>query len=84
MSVQLSIYLRELRVFQGLSLNDAASQIGVGDKAVIEAWETGKETPSLNLCDRIAKTYEVSEDEIFEVLTIESLEPAKNKSLKFQ
>ena len=64
----LGFYLKELREKQGLSLKEAAENIGSLSFEVIARWERGEVVPPLGLAAQIAATYGVSEDEVKEIL----------------
>ncbi len=58
--------LRFLRGRDGYSINEIAKNLGIKNRSTYYAWERGDSQPSLSMILKIAKTYDVSLDELLQ------------------
>lgn len=65
--LKFSIYMKELRLKAGFSVDEAARKIGVG-VSTVEDWERGLSFPSELSAQRISSVYKVSQQEWLEAL----------------
>ena len=66
--------LLELRRGQGLSQEDVAEQLGVSRQAVAK-WESGETVPDILNCEKLAKLYDVTLDELVNYESQDSMLP---------
>jgi len=58
--------LKQLRTVSGYTQKSVASLLGV-DQSTVALWESGKTMPRASLLPRIAKLYNCTVDELFEL-----------------
>ena len=66
--------LRELRVKRGLTQEDLAERVGVSRQTIISV-ESGRYNPSITLAYKLARTFDVSIEDLF--LCAEQIEEEK-------
>ena len=67
-----------LRKEQGMTQLELAQQMGVTDKAVSK-WERDLSCPDISVFPRLAQIFHVTTDELMQVETVGSQQPAKEK-----
>lgn len=70
---QLGDFLKEKRQNAGLSQGDVSKKLGYGTPQFISNWERGISSPPINALKKIASLYNISADELFEVLLEETI-----------
>jgi len=78
----LALFLKDSRVRCGLSQGDVAKQLGYTTPQYVSNWERGLATPSSRVLYKLAALYQVSADELYEILLRQVLERTERELRK--
>lgn len=70
---KLAQFLKDKRTHSGLSQKDVATKLGYSTSQFISNWERGISQPPINTLRTLAQMYNVSADQMFNVLLEETM-----------
>lgn len=80
--IKLSDYLSKKRTQSGLTQSEVSQTLGYSTPQFISNWERGVSSPPVETIKKLAKMYNASADELFEIFLRESLEQTEKNLIK--